>query len=829
MSRDLVDNCGPILAAAERWKERALLQDGSVFTDRALWTVRGMEGLERFFVDNLDEGEGNFIGKLEGQLAPSDAAVKQLAAELTWVMLLCPSNTLPPKKRETVGLIWGWSGEPIPQSADPWLTDAVLDGLGSAGTAYNTQRWRELVFAIRFGLAFKQLDQGGRQRLLADPWVFGEWLSKFPDADVRQLRHMLLYLLFPDTFERIFGGGDRRLIVSKFRGLSVSQVSALSAFQIDRELDAIRAEAQIAHPTEKLDFYFPPLEAEWRATGFDKFTADVSAEHVREALKEIDEKGIPASAVSTTYDLIEDARRYPPKYVLSLAAKHASGKEFDRTLFSGGVDSPAFKLLRSLGFQIERKDFLREMMRKFLAQASEARSQATRGYPDEYRGLSVEVSFGFGAFANVPWIGFLGHGQTTRKGISPVYLYYRAEQLLILAKGISETEAPDKSWPTEPGQQTVDQYFVGHLGHRPDKYKNSIVYQVYKVPDGIDEQKMDKDLDLLIAKYQTLLAGSDFAAKDEKVSDTSTKGPKTTRKAEAPEAAPYTVKEATQALFISQERFEEILDVWREKKNLVVQGPPGVGKTFFYRQLAFALMGFKAPDRMTSVQFHPSYAYEDFIQGYRPSNNGFVLRDGVFFRFCEKARVDKSNKYVFVIDEINRGNLAKIFGELLMLLEKDKRGAEWGVPLAYSLPESPGFYIPENLYVLGLMNTADRSLAVVDYALRRRFAFASLQPEFKSLRFLEHLGERSVSDALADRIVGRMTELNDEIAKDKVNLGPGYRIGHSFFCDPPVEPQKHEDWFVRVVQTEIAPLLDEYYFDDPERAQLLVQRLLKQI
>jgi 5-methylcytosine-specific restriction protein B len=237
-------------------------------------------------------------------------------------------------------------------------------------------------------------------------------------------------------------------------------------------------------------------------------------------------------------------------------------------------------------------------------------------------------------------------------------------------------------------------------------------------------------------------------------------------------------------------------------------------------------MGAKAADRIASVQFHPSYAYEDFVQGYRPDQGGFRLRDGLFLRFCEKARKDAGNTYVFVVDEINRGNLAKIFGELLMLLEADKRSPEWAVPLAYSAEGVKPFYVPENLYVLGLMNTADRSLAVVDYALRRRFAFVNLEPAFTSSRFTEYLKEKGVADELIQRIVSRMTALNLDIAQDKVNLGPGFRIGHSFFCNPPEAADHHAEWFEQVVASEIAPLLDEYYFDDPERSPKLVKRLL---
>jgi 5-methylcytosine-specific restriction protein B len=438
--------------------------------------------------------------------------------------------------------------------------------------------------------------------------------------------------------------------------------------------------------------------------------------------------------------------------------------------------------------------------------------------------LAVKVGFGKGRLAKVPWISFLGYGQQNQNGIYPVFLYYKAEQLLVLARGVSDTETPTRLWPGGAGAKTIDQLFVERFSYEAERYGNSFVYRAYRIPADIDYDTIAQELDNLVAEYHELMSqGQSSPAATATVPATLV----VASVAREPDPLPYTVKEATEALFITQQRFEEILAIWRQKRNLVVQGPPGVGKTFFYRRLAYALMGSAATTRIVSVQFHPSYSYEDFVQGYRPAEVGFVLREGVFYRFCQQARKDSGHTYVFVIDEINRGNLAKIFGELLMLLEGDKRNAEWAVPLAYGGPGAEAFFIPDNVYLLGLMNTADRSLAVVDYALRRRFAFVDLKPEFASPRFSEQLKEKGISEALLRRIIERMTALNDEIAKDRANLGPGYRIGHSFFCDPPEESALHEDWYQQVVKSEIAPLLDEYYFDDSERALTLVQRLLR--
>ena len=187
-------------------------------------------------------------------------------------------------------------------------------------------------------------------------------------------------------------------------------------------------------------------------------------------------------------------------------------------------------------------------------------------------------------------------------------------------------------------------------------------------------------------------------------------------------------------------------------------------------------------DRIEFIQFHQSYSYDDFIRGYRPTEEAgiFKLKDGIFFEFCDKAIKDPDNEYVFIIDEINRGNLSQIFGEVLMLVERDKRGREFGVPLAYRKENEPRFYIPQNLYVIGLMNLADRSLAMVDYALRRRFGFIDLGPQFEGELYSDWLAERLMSQDLINLIVTKMKALNKVIREDPI-LGENYQIGHSYF------------------------------------------------
>ncbi len=288
---------------------------------------------------------------------------------------------------------------------------------------------------------------------------------------------------------------------------------------------------------------------------------------------------------------------------------------------------------------------------------------------------------------------------------------------------------------------------------------------------------------------------------------------------------PYTIEDALEHVFISRDELIKLTDLLEYKKNLVLQGPPGVGKTFVADHLAFVLLGSQDRDRLVRVQFHQSYGYEDFVRGYRPREaGGFEYRDGPMFEFCERARLD-GRPHVMIIDEINRGNLSKILGELMMLIEPDKRDEKWAVHLAHARPNERPFWIPENVHIIGTMNTADRSLALVDYALRRRFAFASLKPAFGPA-FRKFLSTRPVAPELIDKIFDKLGKLNEIIHGDTRNLGRGYVIGHSYFCPPDPNDAYGVAWYEQIVEFEIRPLLEEYFAEDPDRIDKLTKDLL---
>lgn len=272
----------------------------------------------------------------------------------------------------------------------------------------------------------------------------------------------------------------------------------------------------------------------------------------------------------------------------------------------------------------------------------------------------------------------------------------------------------------------------------------------------------------------------------------------------------YTKADFLSQVYLSEEDYDRMTAILESKKNLILQGAPGVGKTFAAKRLAYSMMGVKDPDRVMLIQFHQSYSYEDFMEGYRPTEQGgFTLKRGVFYEFCKRAAADdEKQKYFFIIDEINRGNLSKIFGELFMLLEADKR--EYELQLLYS---NEKFSIPKNLYLIGMMNTADRSLALLDYALRRRFAFIELMPAFDSDGFRTY--QQELDSDQFDRLIDCVKRLNQDIAADE-SLGSGFCIGHSYFCNI-TSGTLSDRTLSNLVEFELIPLIREYWFDEPAK------------
>ncbi|MBR3312042.1 MAG: AAA family ATPase [Solobacterium sp.] len=282
----------------------------------------------------------------------------------------------------------------------------------------------------------------------------------------------------------------------------------------------------------------------------------------------------------------------------------------------------------------------------------------------------------------------------------------------------------------------------------------------------------------------------------------------------------YNKKQFLEEVYIDENSYETLVGLIRNKMNVILQGAPGVGKTYAANRLAYSIMGEKNKDRVMMVQFHQSYSYEDFIEGFRPASdtNGFEIKKGSFYNFCKKAAEDQENDYFFIIDEINRGNLSKIFGELFMLIEKDKRGNS--LQLLYS---DEKFNVPKNVYIIGMMNTADRSLAMLDYALRRRFSFFEMKPAFDQSKFIEY--RMKLNSTKFNNLIECVKKLNEAITADST-LGEGFCIGHSYFCEL---TSVGENTLKSIVEYELIPLLKEYWFDDPSKIRDWSEKLRSSI
>lgn len=282
----------------------------------------------------------------------------------------------------------------------------------------------------------------------------------------------------------------------------------------------------------------------------------------------------------------------------------------------------------------------------------------------------------------------------------------------------------------------------------------------------------------------------------------------------------YNFAEDEDKPFISEENFKKIVLLLERKKNIILEGAPGVGKTFLARKIAYQLIGEIKDENIEMVQFHQSYSYEDFIQGIRPSEDGFARRNGVFFEFCNKAKRSPDKRFVFIIDEINRGNISKILGELMMLIEADKRSKKYAIKLTYSDDEDEKFYVPDNVYIIGCMNTADRSLAIVDYALRRRFRFCPIKPEFNDA-FKDFFVSKGISETNAASVISKVTSANIEIA----TIDKGLEIGHSYFCQTEGAADNFEQWWNDICEYELFPYIREICFDDDDKCLHICNKL----
>ena len=745
-----------VYRAGQQWAETCLLGEGSVFSRESLWNKSTFSGLDRYYAQNLDEGEGNFFGKLEKQLAPAPAPAKKLAAEVFWVMYLFTHRTAMngDTKRAQIRKVWAWSGEALPERPD-LMGEVLDDGIGHPGTAFNTHRWRELLWFVLAMNQWYTLSGDTRKDLLADPWKFADWIENTPQSSGRQMRHIILHLLFPESFERMSTATHKRQLVRALgstAGISANEIDKSDRVKLDRQILEIRQALAKEHG-EDFDFYESDVRTEWQP----QRTPDAEAASLATSDESI------SALQSWLRDRFGDVR----VWAIGPGASGQYWPEFvDEGIIAIGWDHLGDLL------EYESKEEIESSLQTQQERATRPTNDALACYQ-----FANEMQVGDVVFAKRGRSGLYGYGIITSE--------YRFDETRDHFMHVRE----------------VDWQKVGEWELPRDQWK-----AVKTLTEHTDDPGWVKlAVDLIEGKQE-----------------------EKPEAAEVHETAPvYARRDALDDLFIAPAQFDEMQKALLRTKALILTGAPGVGKTFVSRRLAWSIMRRKDEARVRMVQFHQSYAYEDFVQGWRPTESGgFTLKNGVFYSFCEAARADTANDYVFIIDEINRANLSKVFGELLMLIEADKRQPGYAVRLAYAVEGAESFFIPENVYIIGLMNTADRSLALVDYALRRRFSFINLRPAFESDEFQQSLIASKVDEDLVAHIVSRMTALNAVIAADTANLGPGFEIGHSYFVPRKEDDLLDRDWYERVIRYEIEPLLAEYWFDQPEKVAYEVEKLL---
>lgn len=798
--------------AAKAWKQNCLIESGSVFSSGHIWNVENIQELDTYFTNNPIEGSGDFFSKLEAQLEPTSPSVKQLAAEMLWVMLICPSNIGPDKKRESVGRIWGWSGEDLDMSSS-LLSNETLDGIGSGGTSYNTNRWRELVYFIQMMKALLQLSPAERTDLLSDAWNFAEWLEKIPENRRRQLRHMILFLLYPDHFERIFSAGDRRDVLVAFKGKAKAAIRKMSAVEIDREIAEIRFKQQDDFGTSDLDFYRSPLRDMWIDKASNHWLFCWNPEHWSwDEIAETINRTAAGETVVERWSCSNSSLSPGDKAWMVRLGSAPKGIMATGNIISEVYDAAHYEPAKAEAGEtaqyvdIEFTRVLDVFKDNFITDDDLSRITIDKQswFPQS---SGIEIKARSAGLLEKIWDKLAAASSPKSINERAVVIKESTNQILYGPPGTGKTFELNKltaRYIAKADRVSREQWLSQQLF---DTRWFDVVFMALYALGGKAKVAEIEQHEFIQQKAKAIGRTKHIKQQIWATLQTHT--------SELSETVKYNKRQPPFIFDKSQDSQWSLVHEWRETcEELVTQ--------------AEELKAGQSTDnqsRYEFVTFHQAYSYEDFVEGIRPIQDDesgelvYRVMPGVFRRICQKAKNDPDNRYAIFIDEINRGNIAKIFGELITLIETDKRatyGTDGSVQegMELTLPYSgEAFGVPKNLDIYGTMNTADRSIALLDTALRRRFSFKELMPD--SGVITGSRGDGYIEDGEGGLINLRamLDAMNKRI---RFLLNRDLMLGHAYLCKV-----KSFEALKSVLVNQFIPLLQEYFYDDWHRIQLV--------
>jgi|FLYL01.1.fsa_nt_gi MoxR-like ATPase len=768
MARRSRSDTQPIYQAAERWVDAALKSSDSLFTPEAgIWSVELLDELIERFIDRPDESSDPFELKLRRQLSDASADAIQLMAEVTYVHLLVasPKSVSPDRKRNLIETILSW--HPNPPSIPSDLDRALDCGLATVGTAFHTYRPFQLQMIIRFVRAWKELDDASRQKLLEDPWAFREFLFsvELPQGAHAQ-REALLHLVHPDTFEPITSRRTKERIVKAFSHL-VRDTTA----NIDRQLLEIRRALEETYGTG-FDFWEPKLVEIWQpdSSRWGQFVqwAKLLKENPHYESEERGYKLVVAERLTEARATLLDGGNWFDQLKQAFTDKN-------NNLTQWRMHDSFLKWCR------ENPDVARQALERIWREGASL-DDRIRGFLER---VPSEVVSGRGVRTTLA--SFL------LMAIDPFeFPVYRARAF---------DKAYDLTGYPRPDPQAEEAEIYEHALGFLDAIGEEAGSRGLVVRDRLDAQSLLWSVVKTPADYFSHLTDTQRAALEKyrggEIDDDDLDDGSSVTSDEEP-----SVESLAGRLLIDPRDIHRIIDLLEDKRQLIFYGPPGTGKTYVAWELARFLAGSKG--RVDLVQFHPSYSYEDFVEGYRPveltgGSPGFRLQEGPLKRIAAAAAENPSSPHLLIIDEINRGNISKVFGELYFLLEYRTRE----VILQYS---REGFSLPENLWIIGTMNTADRSIALLDSALRRRFYFVPFFPDEPPI---EGLLERWLTKHKPD-----LAWLAQVVAEANRRLGNRHAaIGPSHFLRTDLDESKVE----LIWNHSVLPYIHEQLFGEEDR------------